>query len=327
MGRPVVYVAGGGLAGSTAAIASLREGVDVVLYEPSRFPRHKVCGEFLSPGGAAVLRSLDLDSDFFAAGPAPVRRMMVRIGRAEKQGKLPETAWGLSRYSLDALLIQRAAALGAEVRRERAPSDLTGPLITATGRPPGGAGKGNRIFGFKAHFEGPAQDAVELYFFANSYIGLNPMEGGLTNVCGLGPEWDLAQFGFDIDEMLDKVPEVRERLAPLRRVMEWMKVGPLAFRNRFQERPERNRYVAGDALSFVDPFTGSGMLSAMMSGRIAGAGAATDRPASECIAEAKRQLHRPFEVAHFIRDAIGRGWAEKFLPLVPGSLLFRLTRP
>jgi len=111
MGRPVVYVAGGGLAGSTAAIASLREGVDVVLYEPSRFPRHKVCGEFLSPGGAAVLRSLDLDSDFFAAGPAPVRRMMVRIGRAEKQGKLPETAWGLSRYSLDALLIQRAAAL------------------------------------------------------------------------------------------------------------------------------------------------------------------------------------------------------------------------
>ncbi|MEO8658609.1 MAG: hypothetical protein ABI693_09070, partial [Bryobacteraceae bacterium] len=180
---------------------------------------------------------------------------------------------------------------------------------------------------FKAHFEGSTQDAVELFFFAGSYIGLNPVEGGLTNVCGLGPECDLAKFGFDIDEMLDTVPEVRERLAPLRRVMEWMKVGPLAFRNRFQERPEPNHYVAGDALSFVDPFTGSGMLSAMMSGRIAGAGAAMGEASSECIAEAKRQLHRPFEVAHFLRDAIGRGWAEKFLPLVPGSLLFRLTRP
>ncbi|MEO8663409.1 MAG: FAD-dependent oxidoreductase, partial [Bryobacteraceae bacterium] len=137
MGRPVVHVAGGGLAGSTAAIAALRKGAGVVLYEPSRFPRHKVCGEFLSPGVTGVLRSLDLDADFFAAKPAPVRRMMVRIGRAEKRGTLPETAWGLSRYTLDALLIQKAATLGAEVRRERAPSDLAGPVVTATGRPPG----------------------------------------------------------------------------------------------------------------------------------------------------------------------------------------------
>jgi flavin-dependent dehydrogenase len=327
MGRPVVHVAGGGLAGSTAAIAALRKGAGVVLYEPSRFPRHKVCGEFLSPGVTSVLRALDLDRDFFAAGPAPVRRMMVRIGRAEKRGRLPETAWGLSRYSLDALLIQKAALLGAEVRRERAPSDLAGPVVTATGRAPGDDAKGKRIFGFKAHFAGPTQDAVELFFFSGSYIGLNPVEGGLTNVCGLGPECDLAKFGFDIDEMLDTVPEVRARLAPLQRAMEWMNVGPLAFRNRFDEPPLPNHYAAGDALSFVDPFTGSGMLSAMLSGRIAGAGAAMGEPSSQCIAEAKRQLHRPFEVAHFIRDAIGRGWAEKFLPLVPGSLLFRLTRP
>ena len=44
-------------AGCCAALAAAREGADVRITERSQFPRHKVCGEFLSPEIAPVLGS------------------------------------------------------------------------------------------------------------------------------------------------------------------------------------------------------------------------------------------------------------------------------
>src|SRR4029077_9705581 len=45
-----VMVVGAGPAGSSIALRLARAGVDVALLERSRFPRTKVCGEYLSPG-------------------------------------------------------------------------------------------------------------------------------------------------------------------------------------------------------------------------------------------------------------------------------------
>jgi len=50
----------------------------------------------------------------------------------------------------------------------------------------------DRLFGFKAHFDGPSDDAVELFFGLSGYIGVNPVEEGVTNVCGIAPESVLA---------------------------------------------------------------------------------------------------------------------------------------
>ena len=44
-----VHVVGGGPAGVWAAFAAMREGAPARIFEKSAFPRHKVCGEFLSP--------------------------------------------------------------------------------------------------------------------------------------------------------------------------------------------------------------------------------------------------------------------------------------
>ena len=41
-------IAGGGLAGLSLAIALRRHGVDVTVYEAGNYPRHRVCGEFIS---------------------------------------------------------------------------------------------------------------------------------------------------------------------------------------------------------------------------------------------------------------------------------------
>jgi flavin-dependent dehydrogenase len=103
-----ITVIGGGPAGCAAALAALSEGSAVTLYEKSRFPRHKVCGEFLSPELAPALHSLGLWSGFLAAGPARITRALLCLGTHAKRFMLPEPAYSLSRYTLDHLLLRQA---------------------------------------------------------------------------------------------------------------------------------------------------------------------------------------------------------------------------
>src|SRR5438045_637530 len=94
-----VLILGGGPAGSSAAIAALRAGCGATLIERSKFPRHKVCGEFFSPEISGELERLGLWDAFFSASPARVRRMKLHFGKREKTCRLPDPAWGLSRFA------------------------------------------------------------------------------------------------------------------------------------------------------------------------------------------------------------------------------------
>lgn len=53
-----LIVIGGGPAGSACAITAARLGVKVLLLEKDRFPRQKVCGEFVSPESLGLLHGL-----------------------------------------------------------------------------------------------------------------------------------------------------------------------------------------------------------------------------------------------------------------------------
>jgi flavin-dependent dehydrogenase len=315
-----ISVTGAGLAGSAAAIAARRAGAAVELIERSRHPRHKVCGEFLSPEIARELDRLGLWSEFRALGPARMTRMVLRFAKREKQCRLPEPAWGLSRYQLDWLLHRAALNCGAW----HAESPSAQLRVIATGRR-GAAPNRDRLFGFKAHFTGPIDDAVELYFIDRGYVGVSPVEDHKTNVCGLVPESVLRATKFEVEGLL-KGP-VAERLKPLERAMDWMFVGPLVFENHFTSGTGPGEYMAGDCLSFVDPFTGSGMLAALLTGRLAGEAAATGRPVEHYLRDCRRSLGRPFEVASLFRAVLKSGWADLLSAAVPSRLLFALTRP
>src|SRR5689334_23343909 len=95
--RPVAII-GAGPAGCAAALAALAEGREVTLYEKSRFPRHKVCGEFFSPEIAGALQSLDLWTAFCAARPARITHAVLRLNGSVKSFPLPQPAYGLSRF-------------------------------------------------------------------------------------------------------------------------------------------------------------------------------------------------------------------------------------
>ena len=316
-----ISILGAGPAGSSAAIAARREGAAVRLIEKSKFPRHKVCGEFFSPEIEASLKQLGAWDPFLAAAPARIRNMKLHFGRREKVSRLAEPAWGLSRYAFDALLLDHALALGAELDRE----PVADPTVVACGRNIADAQKGQRLFGFKAHFEGPADDAVELFFFDRCYVGVNSIEGGRTNVCGLGPEDALSRFNFDYDAVAAQSPSLAARLKPLQRSMKWLSTGPLRFSQNFQ--PAQSSYPAGDALSFVDPFTGTGLVAAVKTGALAGASAARATPVDDYLKACRSLLKQPFEVASLLRSAVSSGWADRLAGVIPSRMLFALTRP
>jgi hypothetical protein len=320
-----ILVVGGGLAGTAAALAAQGEGALVTIVEKSRFPRHKVCGEFLSPRVCDILGSLGADTRFREKEPAAIRRATLNFGGREKCFALPAPASGLSRYELDQLLLRLAMDRGVTVASER-PGGEFSRVIVATGRTQS-APRGNRLFGFKAHFSGPANDAVELYFCGDGYVGVNAVESGVTNVCGLASEAVLRPHGFDPETLIAAMPALRERLRPMRRQMDWMRVGPVIFANRFDEPPSPREYHAGDALSFVDPFTGSGMLSALLSGRAAGWAAARSEDPVRYQAEMHRVLGRSFGISGIIRWGLRKSWAPWVAQALSGRLLFAATRP
>ncbi len=314
----MVTIVGAGPAGCSAAIAALNEGAVVTIYEKSRFPRHKVCGEFLSPEVGPVLDSLGVRESLEAARPVRLERVILHIGRRSKRFQLPEAAYSLSRSALDDLLLREAISKGAVLKTEAAKD---GTIIAHGRQTP--SRKGSRLFGFKSHYRGPVADTVEMFFFRGCYVGITSVEGGSVNVCGLGPEDLLKPTNFDPEPLFPDA--LKGRLRGLNRLFDWLITGPLVFRDSFHDHPDA--YLAGDAMGFVDPFTGSGILSAILTGKLAGQAAARSVPVAEYTVQCRRTLSRQYSIASTLRGLLGAGLAESLAGLVPGPWLYRMTRP
>jgi flavin-dependent dehydrogenase len=252
--------------------------------------------------------------------------MTLRFGGSEKRARFSETAYGFSRYALDDMLLSAAVAGGASLHREKA-SPAYGATVIAHGRQ-GTVARGRRLFAFKAHFRGPVDDGVELFFLpSGGYAGVSAVEGGATNVCGLAPENTLAAVDFNIDQFVNSHDPLRRRLDPLHRTMDWIHTGPLVFSNRLRGPFQPGIYPAGDALSFVDPFSGSGILAAVATGELAGRAAAEGMEAEQYLRKCGGILGQQIVACRLFRLAILSGWAPALLPLIPSRLLFSLTRP
>jgi menaquinone-9 beta-reductase len=321
----VISILGAGPAGTAAAIAARQDGAACRLIEKSKLPRHKVCGEFFSPEIQPELEALGVWDSFEHRQPARIGRMRLVFARREKTAALPEAAWGLSRFAFDALMLDRARSLGATlVRKSDVRESGDAPVVIASGRTLDDSPRGRRLFGFKAHFEGPASDTVELYFFRGCYVGVAPIESGRTNVCGLGPEDFFRKFDFDFDAVVRQSPAIEERLRPMTRLFAWLSTGPLKYAQAFGKSEQ---YLAGDALSFVDPFTGSGLVAAVRTGALAGVAAARGEAVSAHAAHCRAALKQPFEFSSLFRKAVDNGLAEHLIGLLPARALFALTRP
>ncbi|HEY4670633.1 MAG TPA: FAD-dependent oxidoreductase, partial [Gemmatimonadaceae bacterium] len=70
-----VIVVGGGPAGAVTSWALAREGADVLVLDRARFPRDKICAEYLSPQASRILSDMGVLEDVESTSPAHLAGM------------------------------------------------------------------------------------------------------------------------------------------------------------------------------------------------------------------------------------------------------------
>ena len=308
-----VAIAGAGPAGTSAAIQLAAGGARVLLVEEKKFPRAKLCGEFISPECLPHFKRLGVMDQMLGAGGASIGETVFYSRRGSSVAvpsewfKSGTSALGLSRSEMDHQLLERAKGAGVEVLEDahasrliREPEDVRGiqvktgdvtrdyqALITidATGRTRALARQldqrrtnGTRItkplVAFKAHLENArlAEDACEVYFYKGGYGGLSGVEGGVSNVCFIVAAKDVRRCASDPELVMREIVMKNSRaavtLAEARARTPWLSVSLESFGRRTLV-PAKGLLAVGDAASFIDPFTGSGMLMALESGQVA----------------------------------------------------------
>lgn len=112
-----IVVLGGGIGGSSMACVLAALGWNTVLLDKSRFPRHKTCGEFLSPESRGILTALGLGEAIDSMGYSMMDKVRLHTAKgAALEIPLPSPAMGISRYLLDDHLHQEAVKHGADLR-------------------------------------------------------------------------------------------------------------------------------------------------------------------------------------------------------------------
>lgn len=264
--QPITII-GGGLAGLTLGIGLRRRQIPVVIWEAGQYPRHRVCGEFISGAGQLVLGRLDLLARFEAAGAVYARTAkFICGGNHSPVRRLPTPALCLSRYTMDALLAELFQELGGELQANRrwSGAEPQPGVVQAGGRRPAPAGSGPRWFGVKAHVPatGPMRlDAdLEMHLSANGYVGMNVTSGGAFNVCGLLRTRPGAPAPAAPPDWLRGAPgsSLAQRLAGVEfDAGSFCSVGGLSLQP--QRAAARTECCIGDRLTMTPPVTGNGM--------------------------------------------------------------------
>jgi flavin-dependent dehydrogenase len=341
-----VTIAGGGLAGLSLGLALRREGVPVTLWEAGHYPRHRVCGEFISGRGLGVLEQMGLKGRLVEAGAREATTAKFWFGEKPlPQRILPRGALCLSRHVMDEVLAREFTRSGGELRQNSrcvAEPSREG-LVLATGRRPQPLENGYRWLGLKMHVRDLELSAdLEMHCFPDRYIGMCQLSGGVVNICGLVrlPQ-RRASAAEPVMDLLRGPPgsTLRTRMqkaSPVER--SFCSVAGLSFR-----REDLAKYPGcriGDALTMIPPITGNGMSMAFESARLAagpltcyGRGTLVWDECRETIrSESQRLFAHRLAWASFVQAALfwpvthgGLGWACTRAP-VAWRLLFSRTR-
>ena len=104
-----IEITGGGLAGLSLGLALRRKQVPVTLFEAGSYPRHRVCGEFIAGLSKNTIERLGL-APFLSEALSHREVAWFIHEQVARRQTLPEPAYGLSRYRLDAALAEASAS-------------------------------------------------------------------------------------------------------------------------------------------------------------------------------------------------------------------------
>ena len=199
---------GGGLAGLTSAIHLSKREKRVLLIEKNEYPKHKVCGEYISNEVLPYLNSLGIDP--ISEGAKKITKVHISTIKSNLiKGELPLGGFGMSRYFLDNLLVKKARLNGVQILKDTVDSinfkKESFTIITknsgvfqskitigAFGKRSSLDQKMNRKFikkkspylAIKIHVKGLfPENLVALHNFKGGYCGVSKVENDAINVC------------------------------------------------------------------------------------------------------------------------------------------------
>lgn len=291
-----VIIIGGGLAGLTSAIHLSKKRLDVLLIEKNRYPKHKVCGEYISNEVIPYLEYLDFDP--FEHGAIKINRLTISTSSSKTlTTKLPLGGFGISRYCIDQALANKAKANGVKIIYESVidvhfesdkfkittnNSDTyeANTVLGAFGKRSNMDVNLKRSFmkesapylAVKAHYEGVfPDDLVSLHNFEGGYCGISKVESNRINVCYITDYKSFKKHKNITDfekKVLSKNIYLKKAFSNLTPVFEKpLTISQISFSSK--KLVEDHVIMCGDSAGLIHPLAGNGMSMAIRSACIA----------------------------------------------------------
>ena len=291
-----VIIIGGGLAGLTNAIHLSKFKHRVLLIEKNSYPKHKVCGEYISNEVLPYLNSLGIDP--IKEGAKIISKVQVSTTNNNLiNGDLPLGGFGMSRYFLDSLLLKKAQSNGAKVLKSSVNSIVFNKgvftvetkdskyfqskvTIGAFGKRSELDLKMNRKFikkkspflAVKIHVKGDfPDDLIALHNFEGGYCGVSKVEDNSINLCYITKynsfkrHKNIKDFQENVlfkNKYLKKIFE--ESSSVFRKPLT---ISQISFE---KKRPVENHIImCGDSAGMIHPLCGNGMGMAIVSAKLA----------------------------------------------------------
>lgn len=321
-----ITIIGGGLAGLVSSILLTQKGFEVTLYEKKQYPFHRVCGEYISDEVRPFLKSNGLFPDNCVPSELKTFQFTSVKGKSIEL-PLDMGGFGISRYTLDLFLYEKALATGVSIRTKTSVTDLAFEddyftistpkdsfnsrlVIGAYGKSGVLDKKLHRSFteqkapyiGIKYHVRTDfPKDKIALHNFKSGYCGISAIEDDKYNLCYLGSRDALRQHG-SIEAMEEALVKKNPHLNYIFNNSEFIFEKPEvinAFSFASKQAVEQHVLMSGDAAGLITPLCGNGMAMAIHSAKIL----------SDCIEEhwADGVLDRKALETNYIR-----GWNHAF---------------
>lgn len=290
-----VLIVGGGLAGLVNAVHLSKAGLKVLVLEKNSYPKHKVCGEYISNEVLPYLESLGIQP--FQVGATAIHKFLLSAPKGTQiKTQLPLGGFGLSRFTLDNLLYQKAIENGCVVKKATVEKiDFLGEHFEVSTRGGetylatftiGAYGKRSTLdvqlarrfiqkktpyLAVKSHFTGDfPEDLVALHNFEGGYCGVSKVENGFLNICYLADYKTFKKYRYTEtfqQEVLCKNPHLKEIFAAVKPAFARpLSISQISFSPK--EKVEKHIFMSGDTAGMIHPLCGNGMGMAIHSAKI-----------------------------------------------------------